>query len=57
MEEWVFESTKHFWSLRGKTVLKPNPVQLKLLVSDSSNVKKKNYTEKQIASVVSAKCP
>ena len=24
----VFESTKHFWSLRGKQWLQPNPIQL-----------------------------
>ena len=27
MEEWGFESTKHFWSLRGKTVLKKKTTQ------------------------------
>ena len=32
----VFESTKHFWSLRGK---QPNPIQLKSIAISSSDIK------------------
>ena len=34
----VFESTKHYWSLRGLTLLEQNPMQLKSMVSPSSDV-------------------
>ena len=36
----VFESTKLFWSFRGKTALQPKPDTIELNDDDSSNVNK-----------------